>query len=106
MGCQRVARAATVTSPPSSVLRICGPGVSLAMAFHKFKIGQRVSYEPSQDTFPGWYVVVALLPEMNGKFRYQIRRCVFRLGRERKRFARQQRKVTNLPAHLRLYRRV
>jgi hypothetical protein len=27
----------------------CGPGVSLpAMAFHKFKIGQRVSYRPSR----------------------------------------------------------
>jgi hypothetical protein len=44
------------------------------MAGHKFKIGQRVSYRPSRETFPIWCVVTALLPAMNGEFKYQIRR--------------------------------
>jgi hypothetical protein len=51
-----------------------GAPVRGLMAFHKFKIGQRVSYRPSRDTFPTWYVVTALLPAMNGEFKYQIRR--------------------------------
>jgi hypothetical protein len=44
------------------------------MPFHKFKIGQRVSYRPTRDTFPTWYTVTALLPAKDGKFKYRIRR--------------------------------
>ena len=44
------------------------------MAFHKYKIGQRVSYQPSGSKFPAWCVVTALLPERNGDFKYRIRR--------------------------------
>ena len=44
------------------------------MAFHKFKIGQRVSFRPSRDDLPATYVVTALLPERNGEFKYRIRR--------------------------------
>ena len=44
------------------------------MAFHKFKIGQRVSYRSSRDMLPIWYVVTALLPKRNGEFKYRIRR--------------------------------
>jgi hypothetical protein len=68
---QRVATSAATRAG----LCVCGPSVSLrGMAFHKFKIGQRVSYRRSRDTFPTWYVVTALLPAMNGEFKYQIRR--------------------------------
>jgi hypothetical protein len=40
--------------------------------FHKFKIGQRVSYRPTRDTFPTWYTVTALLSERDGEFKYRI----------------------------------
>ena len=56
-------------------LCICGPGVApQAMAFHKFKIGQRVSYRPSGAIYPIWCVVTGLLPERDGEFKYRIRR--------------------------------
>jgi hypothetical protein len=44
------------------------------MPFHKFKIGQRVSYQPLGNKFPTWCVITALLPERDGDFKYQIRR--------------------------------
>ena len=44
------------------------------MPFHKFKIGQRVSYQPSRNNFPVSCVVTALLPARDGKFKYRIRR--------------------------------
>jgi hypothetical protein len=44
------------------------------MPFHKFKIGQRVSYRPSKDSTATWYIVTALLPERNGEFKYRVRR--------------------------------
>ena len=42
------------------------------MAFHKFKIGQRVTYRLT--TTPAVYTVTALLPEKAGEFKYHIRR--------------------------------
>jgi hypothetical protein len=65
-----------LTSPATRAgLCICGSGVSLpTMAFHKFKIGQRVIYQPLGNKFPTRCVVTALLPERNGDFKYQIRR--------------------------------
>ncbi len=44
------------------------------MLTHKFKIGQRVSYRPARDAFPGSYTVTALLPARVGEFKYRIRR--------------------------------
>jgi len=45
------------------------------MAFHKFKIGQRVSYRPSRSNFPVRCVVTALLPgRAVDEFKYRIRR--------------------------------
>ena len=63
----------------------CAPRVSLrGMAFHKFKIGQRVIYQPLGNKFPTRCVVTALLPERDGDFKYQIRRQGgLREGRER-----------------------
>jgi hypothetical protein len=52
-------------------LCICEPGVAPGgMAFHKFKIGQRVSFRPSRDDLSTTYVVTALLPERNSEFKY------------------------------------
>jgi hypothetical protein len=62
---------------PALVGGLCigGPGVApQAMAFHKFKIGQRVSFRLSRDDLPATYVVTALLPERNGEFKYRVRR--------------------------------
>jgi hypothetical protein len=44
------------------------------MPFHKYKIGQRVSYRPSRSNFPVRYIVMALLPAIGTEFRYRIRR--------------------------------
>jgi hypothetical protein len=45
------------------------------MPFHKYKIGQRVTYRPfRQDASPESYTVTALLPERDGEFKYRIRR--------------------------------
>ena len=44
------------------------------MAFHKFKIGQRVTYRPNRDATPTLYTVTTLLPERAGEFKYHIRR--------------------------------
>jgi hypothetical protein len=38
------------------------------MASHKFKIGQRVSYQPLGNKFATWCVVTALLPERDRDF--------------------------------------
>ena len=69
-------RRRAATSPPLvGGLCICGPGVSLpGMAFHKFKIGQPVSYQPSRSNFPVRWVVTALVPEEDGDLKYRIRR--------------------------------
>ena len=45
-----------------------------SMAFHKYKIGQRVSYRPSRSNFPVRCVVTALLPARDIEFKYRIRR--------------------------------
>jgi hypothetical protein len=44
-----------------------------AMAFHKFKIGQKVSFRPYRGASPRACTVIALLPEKGGEFEYQIR---------------------------------
>jgi len=46
------------------------------MAFHKFKIGQRVIYRPSRSRFPIRCFVTALLPARasDDEFKYRIRR--------------------------------
>jgi hypothetical protein len=44
------------------------------MPFHKFKIGQRVSYRPPRSNFPVRCVVTALLPgRAVDEFKYRIR---------------------------------
>jgi hypothetical protein len=48
-------------------------GSTVEMDFHKFKIGQRVSYRPSRDAFAASYTVTALLPPRTGEFKYRIR---------------------------------
>jgi hypothetical protein len=44
------------------------------MPFHKFKIGQRVSYQPSRSNFPVRWVVTALVPAEGGDLKYRIHR--------------------------------
>jgi hypothetical protein len=44
------------------------------MPFHKFKIGQRVSYQPSRSNFPVRWVVTALVPAEDRDLKYRIRR--------------------------------
>ena len=71
------ARAAGGGDQPALVGGLCigGPGVPLpGMPFHKFKIGQRVSYQPSRSNFPVRWVVTALVPAEEGDLKYRIRR--------------------------------
>jgi hypothetical protein len=78
----RLAKQKTKCPPTPSPARvrvglcICRPRVApgVMASFHEFKIGQRVSYWPTRDTFPTWYTVTALLPERDGEFKYRIRR--------------------------------
>ena len=42
--------------------------------FHKFKIGQRVSYQPSRSNFPVRWVVTVLVPEEDGNLKYRFHR--------------------------------
>ena len=44
------------------------------VAFHKFKIGQRITYRPDRDPVLFPCIVTALLPEKDGEFKYRIRR--------------------------------
>jgi hypothetical protein len=44
------------------------------MDFHKYKIGQRVTFRPSRSDSPSTYTVTALLPARGGEFKYRIRR--------------------------------
>ena len=44
------------------------------VAFHKFKIGQRITYRADRDPVPIPCIVTALLPERDGEFKYRIRR--------------------------------
>ena len=44
------------------------------MAWHKFKIGQRVTYRPSRYAVPASHTVTALLPAQSGEFKDRIRR--------------------------------
>ena len=44
------------------------------MAWHRFKIGQRVAYRPSRDAVPASHIVTALLPAQSGEFKDRIRR--------------------------------
>jgi hypothetical protein len=43
------------------------------MPFHKFKIGQRVSYQPSRSNFSARWIVTALVPVEDGDLKYRIR---------------------------------
>ena len=75
---QRVARAALATSPPLSAgFAFAGMCVTASNGFHKFKIGQKVSYRPYRGASPRACTVIALLPEREGEFEYQIRRQDF-----------------------------
>jgi hypothetical protein len=73
---RRVARVRRAAQPALvGGLCICGPGVPLpGMPFHKFKIGQRVSYQPSRSNFPVRWVVTALVPAVDGDLKYRIHR--------------------------------